>query len=70
MWKFFFMSISASDNKWERRLLAAFESRVSFELSDVDLLGDDPFKSIARWCACWNYSPTFVGLRNIRFSPE
>jgi len=32
------MSISAGDNKWERRLLAAFKRRVSFELSDVDLL--------------------------------
>jgi hypothetical protein len=67
------MSISAGDNQWERRLLAAFKRRVSFELSDVDLLeflGDDAFKSIARWCALWNYSPMFVGLRNIRFLPN
>jgi len=63
------MSISARDNKCERRLLAAFKRRVSFELSDVDLL-EFPLKSIARWCARWDYSPMFVGLRNIRFLPN
>ena len=67
------MSISARDNNWERRLMAAFKRRVSFELSDVDrleFLEDDPIKSIARWCARWNYSPMFVGLRNVRFLPN
>ena len=67
------MSISARDNKWERRLLAAFKRRVSFELSDVDLLeflGDGRFKGIARWCARWKYSPRFVGPRIVRFLPN
>ena len=67
------MTISACEDEWDRRLLTAFRRRISVELRDIDLLeflGNDPFKSIGRWCARWNYSPILVGLRNIKFLPN